>query len=114
MKATFLTAIAATLFLALPAGARPTYEVIEDGREVAASMITLPTVAGGMLDVLGCTGCKRLTFKMAPQVQFFIGRQEVTLPEFKRHLESYPSEAVLLVSPRAQMVVTRLTAMPAK
>lgn len=114
MKATFFTAIAATLLLALPAGARPTFEVLEDGREVAASMITLPSVAGGTLEVLGCTACKRLTFKMAAQVQFFIGKQEVTMGEFKRHLASYPSEAVLVVSPRAQMVVTRLTAMPAQ
>jgi len=104
-----LSCIVATLLLAsLPADARPPRAIVEDGWEFTASMLNLPANQDGVISVVACSECKRLT--ISPLAQFFIGKQEVRFAELKRHLDTHPTVAVLLVSPADQPVVTRITA----
>lgn len=104
--------ITATLLLmsAITAHARPQHAVLEDGRELIASMITLPSASDGTVAIQGCTDCKRLTFTLSRTAQFFVGRQEVTFADLKRHLRDNPKSSVLVVSPINQPVVTRISA----
>lgn len=108
MKNTILITAALLLMSAIPAHARPQHAVLEDGRELNASMITLPS--DGTVAIQGCTDCKRLSFTLSRTAQFFIGKQEVTLADLKRHLRDNPKSAVLVVSPINQPVVTRISA----
>jgi hypothetical protein len=111
MKTTKITALTLAALLLLPlAGNATTPRVLEDGREVSPSMLTLPTLPDGELAIQGCTACKRLTFRMAPTARFYVGHTEVTYADLKLHLRSYPQGEVTVVSPRGQNIVTRIQA----
>jgi hypothetical protein len=84
--------------------------VLEDGREVEARMITLPSLADGTLAIQGCANCKRLTFEIAREARFYIGDIEVGFADLSRHLRSNSQVGVLVVSPKNQNVVTRIRA----
>jgi hypothetical protein len=109
MKSNYLYAIAATLVVALPAvGARPIHTVTEDGHELDASMLTLPSSASGTLSIQGCTACPRQTMTLSSDVRFYVGKQEVTLAVLKDLLATYPKSSVLVVTPVGSNVVTRI------
>ena len=112
MKPNLFSVIALMLVVALPVAARAPKTVLEDGREVSAEMIRLPSSMEGTLDIQGCSTCKRLTFTLSHDVQFFIGNQLVSLADLKRHFAAHPSSFVLVVSPLSQNVVTRIKASP--
>ena len=111
MKATKFTAltVAALLLLPLAVNAAPP-RVLEDGREVSPSMLTLPSLPDGEVAIQGCSACKRLTFQMARTARFYVGHTEVSYADLKLHLRSYPQSAVTVVSPRGQNIVTRIQA----
>jgi hypothetical protein len=109
MKSRILSAIVVMLVVALPAAARAPIAVLEDGREVDASFITLPTVLGGPLSV-GCPACLSNAYVLSTDARFYVGQQEVTLADLKAYLVANPEKAVLLVSPRGENVVTRIKA----
>lgn len=104
----------AVLFVALaalaPLGVNAAGRVLEDGREVAPNMLTLPSIAGGTVAIQGCGSCKRITLTLAPDAKFFIGRTQVTFDALKRHLRERPNVSVLVVSPKDELVVTRISA----
>lgn len=110
MKHKVITATAVLLFSTLSAFARPPVAVLEDGREVASAMLTLPSMPDGTVAIQGCGACKRLTFTLSRTAQFFIGKQEVSFTDLKRHLHDHPKASVLVVSPINQPVVTRISA----
>jgi len=110
MKHIIVTAAALVLMSSLIAQARPAHAVIEDGREVTAAMLTLPSAVDGTVAIQGCTACKRVTLTLSRTAQFFIGRQEVTFADLKRHLRDNPNSNVLVVSPINQPVVSRISA----
>jgi len=110
MKTAIITAIALLLMSSLAAHARPPRAVIEDGREVTAAMLTLPSAVNGSVAIQGCTACTRMNLTLSRTAQFFIGRQEVTLADLKRHLRDNPKSSVLVVSPINQPVVSRISA----
>jgi hypothetical protein len=84
--------------------------VLEDGHEVEARMVTFPSLADGMLSIQGCGACKLQTFKIAHDAQFFVGDIEVTYIDLQRHLRAHPTVALLVVSPKGQLIVTRIRA----
>ena len=87
MKSNYLASLALTFAMLLPiAGNAAGFQVLEDGREVAASMLTLPSLADGQLSIQGCGNCKRLTFAIAPTARFYVGATEVSFADLKRHL----------------------------
>src|SRR3982751_247440 len=92
--------LALSLIMTLPLGlqARET-KVLEDAREVTPAMLTLPSTLDGIVAIQGCGSCKRLTFQMARNVRFFVGRTEVTLADLQRQMRTYPNISVLVVSP---------------
>jgi hypothetical protein len=108
MKSNFLHLIAALLVVALPAASRPLNTITEDGHEILASMLTLPSAAGGTLSIQGCTACTRQTMTLSPSARFYVGRQEVTFGELKNLLEVNPKSAVLVVTTVGTTVVTRI------
>jgi hypothetical protein len=110
MKHTVIIATAVLFLSALTANARPAHAVLEDGREVAAEMLTLPSMVDGTVAIQGCAACKRLTLTISRNAQFFIGKQEVSFADLKRHLHDQPKSSVLVVSPINQKVVTRISA----
>lgn len=109
MKPTVMFATA-VLFLSTVAALAGTQKVLEDGHEVAPSMLTLPSTPDGTVAIQGCSACKRLTFTLSRTAQFFIGEREVTFADLKRHLLQHPKASVLVVSPIHQSVVTRISA----
>jgi hypothetical protein len=111
MNTKLITLVLAAL-LTLPASgiAASPNRVLEDGSEVRSTMLTLPATAGGIVAIQGCATCKRRTLRLAPTARFFIGRTEVAYLELQRHLSTYPGLGVLVVSPRGQNVITRITA----
>jgi hypothetical protein len=97
--------------LALPLGGQAREpRVLEDAREVTPAMLTLPSTLDGTVAIQGCGNCKRLTFQMARNVRFFVGRTEVTFADLQRQLRARPDGAVLVVSPIGQAIITRITA----
>lgn len=109
MKSSYLYAIAAMLVVALPAGAaRPMNTVTEDGHELDATMLTLPSTASGTLSIQGCTACKRQTMTLSSDARFYVGKQEVTFAALKDLLATYPKSSVLVVTPVGKNVVTRI------
>jgi hypothetical protein len=108
MKSSFFVSIAAVLVFALPAAARPLFTVTEDGHEIVASMLTLPSAAGGTLAIQGCTACTRQVMTLSPDARFFVGKNEVTFGELKNLLATYPKSSVLVVTPVGKTVVTRI------
>jgi hypothetical protein len=109
MKSNFLYAIAAMLVVALPASAaRPIHTVTEDGHEIVATMLTLPSSASGTLSILGCTACQRQTMTLSADARFYVGKSEVTYATLKDMLATYPKSSVLVVTPVGKNVVTRI------
>lgn len=110
MKA-YATLLALALILALPvSGVARESRVLEDAREVSPSMLTLPSTLDGTLAIQGCGSCQRISLKLARTARFFVGRTEVTYLDLQRHLRTFPQNAVLVVSPIGQKVVTRIQA----
>jgi hypothetical protein len=85
-------------------------KVLEDGREVIPSMLTLPTLADGLLAIQGCSSCKRIPLQLARETRFYVGKTEVNYADLQRHLRAHPNVSVLVVSPRGQKIVTRIVA----
>lgn len=111
MKSNDLAALALTFAMLLPIGASAAgFKVLEDGREVAPRMLTLPSLADGQLAIQGCGSCKRLTLKIAPNARFYIGATEVSFADLKRHLANNPNASVTVVSPIRQNIVSRIRA----
>jgi hypothetical protein len=111
MKSNYLAALALTFAMLLPIGASAGgFRVLEDGREVAASMLTLPTLPDGQLAIQGCGNCKRLTLTIARTARFYIGATEVSFADLKRHLASNPEVSITVVSPIRQNIVTSIRA----
>ena len=108
MNSNFLYAIAAMLLIALPAGARPMNTVTEDGHELVATMLTLPSTASGTLSIQGCTACQRQTMTLSSDTRFYVGKEEVTYATLKELLATYPKSSVLVVTPVGKNVVTRI------
>jgi hypothetical protein len=108
MKSRILLAIAAMLVVALPSGARPLATITENGHEILASMLTLPSTDSGTLSIQGCTACTRQVMTLSPDARFFVGRHEVTYGELKNVLATYPKSSVLVVTPVGTTVVTRI------
>jgi|SRR5688572_18018681 hypothetical protein len=109
MKSVLKTSIVFLALVTLSATAR-TPGAVEDGKEVAPSMLTLPSTIDGTVAVQGCSSCKRLTYTMSPDVRFYVAKQEVSFAEFKRYIGAHPEAALLLVTPVNQNIVTRLSA----
>ena len=108
MKSRILLAIAAMLVVALPSGARPLGTITENGYEIVASMLTLPSTDSGTLAIQGCTACKRQVLTLSPNARFFAGQTELTYSSLKELVEKYPNSSVLVVSPVGTTVVTRI------
>jgi hypothetical protein len=85
-------------------------KVLEDGREVTPAMLTLPTLADGVLAIQGCSSCKRISLQFARTTRFYIARTEVGYADLQRHLRAHPNVSVLVVSPKGQNIVTRIVA----
>ena len=111
MKSNYLAALALTFAMLLPIGSNAGgFRVLEDGREVAASMLTLPSLPDGQLAIQGCGNCKRLTLTIAPTARFYVGATEVSFADLKRHLASNPQASITVVSPIRQNIVSRIKA----
>jgi hypothetical protein len=103
------------LLLACAAGAseRRGMQVLEDGREVEAGTLTLPTQSSGTLEFRGCTVCATIALGLDLETRFYIGRREVSLGELRSYVNAHPSAAVLIVTPRTRNnVVSRIVAQP--
>jgi hypothetical protein len=108
---TNLSVFTLALLLTLPlAGNAAGPRVLEDGREVEPRMLTLPSRADGVLSIQGCTACKRFNFKLAVEARFYVGDIEVTYTDLQAHLRLHPDVGVLVVSPKDQLIVTRIRA----
>src|SRR5262245_24887839 len=105
-----IVAAAALLLASLSVSAATKPRVLEDAREVKPSMLTLPLTADGPLSIQGCSTCKRLSLRLAPNARFFVGRTEVTFQDLQRQLRNRPNASVLVVSPIGQNIVTRISA----
>jgi hypothetical protein len=108
MKSRILLAIAAMLVVALPAAARPLHTITENGLEVVASMLRLPSSVGGTVTIQGCTACKAENLTLGADARFYVGKQEVAYAALKDLLESNPKSAVLVVTPVGKNVITRI------
>jgi hypothetical protein len=99
------------LIMALPLGAQAREaKVLEDAREVAPAMLTLPSKLDGGVAIQGCGSCKRLTFQFAREVRFFVARTEVTYGDMQNFLRTHPKNSVLVVSPIGKSIITRISA----
>jgi hypothetical protein len=95
----------------LPLGAQASPgRVLEDGREVAASMLTLPAAAEGTTTIQGCTACKKVVLQLNANARFYIGNKEVTYVDLKHYLVANPNVSVTVVSPISKPVITRIRA----
>ena len=111
MKSRYLAALALTFAMLLPiAGSAGGLRVLEDGREVTAAMLTLPSLPDGQLSIQGCGNCKRLTFTIARTARFYVGTTEVSFADLKRHLANRPDSSITVVSPIRQSIVTSIRA----
>jgi hypothetical protein len=109
MKTRILSALALMLVVALPASARNPHPVLEDGYEVEASFVSMPSSTGGLLS-WGCKSCAAQRFQLASDARFYVGKQEVSFAEFKTYLAANPEKAVTIVTSRALNAVTRIKA----
>jgi hypothetical protein len=108
---TFFASILAVAALGASASERRGMQVLEDGREVEAASLSLPAVAGGALEIRGCTLCTLAPLNLDASTRFFIGQREVSLAELKTHISENPGAAVLIVTPRsAKNQVARIVA----
>ena len=110
MKQITIVATALLLLTSFGAQARPPKAVLEDGREATASMLTMPPANDGVVTILGCSTCKRVTLTLSRTAEFYVGNQEVSFADFKRHLNANPKSNVLVVSPVNQPIVSRIRA----
>ena len=110
MKSVITASIALLLVTVLPASARPPIAAVEEGHELEATMVTLPSTADGTVSVQGCSACKQSIYTLGRESRFYIAQREVTFGEFKRYLESKPAAAVFLANTPKLNVVTRLVA----
>lgn len=108
MKSRILLAIAAMLVVALPSGARPLATITENGYEIVASMLTLPSADSGTLSIQGCTACTRQVLTLSPNTRFFAGQTEITYAALKDLVEKYPNSSMLVVTPVGTTVVSRI------
>lgn len=103
--------IVSLLMLPLSGNAASTRSrVLEDGREVTPAMLTLPTLADGMLSIQGCSSCKRISLQFSRATRFYISKTEVTYADLQRHLRANPKVSVVVVSPKGQKIVSRIVA----
>lgn len=100
--------LAAMLVVAVPADSRPLNTIKENGHELEASMLSLPSTVGGTLAIQGCTACKRQTMTLSPDARFYVGRGEVSYDALRNFIATYPKSAVLVVTPAGKNVVTRI------
>jgi hypothetical protein len=111
MKSNYFASIALALAMLLPLGAiAGDTRVLEDGREVAASMLSLPQAAEGTVVIQGCTACAKVLLQIGSGTRYYIAKQEVTFADLKIHLLAHPDVAVLVVSPIRQKSITRIRA----
>ena len=110
MKPANISVIAVLLLCSVASIARPPRAVMEDGREITAAMLSLPSAVGGIVSIQGCTACKRVSLTLGADAQFFVNKQEVTFGEFRRYLQDHPAANVLVVSPVNVLVVSRISA----
>jgi hypothetical protein len=112
MNTRLITLVIASLLMLPVSGnaAANRSKVLEDGREVTPSMLTLPTLADGVLAIQGCSSCKRISLQFARTTRFYIAKTEVGYPDLQRHLRAHPNVSVLVVSPKGQKIVTRIVA----
>lgn len=109
MKSRILISCLVMLAAALPAGARPPHAVTEDGHELIASMITLPTNTASSFTVQQCTACRSMNFTLSATTQYVVGKTQVTLATMRSALAEHPRAAVLIVTPIGKSEVTRIS-----
>lgn len=81
---------------------------VEDGHEVNASALRLPSSLSGMLDIKNCNECPNIAIELTAESQLIIGNNTVTLDELRRFLDANPSAPVLVVTPIGKNVVSRI------
>jgi hypothetical protein len=81
---------------------------VEDGHEVNASALRLPSSTGGTLTIKNCTECPTFSLGLTAQSQLIIGGTDVTLEELRRFLDANPSAPVLVVTPIGKNEVSRI------
>lgn len=81
---------------------------VEDGQEINASAVRLPSAIGGNLTIKNCTECPTFSLQLSADSQLLIGGAVVTLTELRQFLAANPSAPVLVVTPRGKDVVSRV------
>lgn len=83
-------------------------KVVEDGQEINASAVRLPSAIGGSLTIKNCTDCPTFSLALKAESQMLIGGASVTLEELRQFLAANPSAPVLVVTPRGKNEVSRI------
>jgi hypothetical protein len=88
-------AMASLSLMALSAlAAQPTK--FSAGREISAAMLVLPTSDPGLLTIT-CLGCTTESFLTSLQTEYSIGRELVSLQDFRAYVATLPAYEAMLV-----------------
>jgi hypothetical protein len=81
-----------------------------DTLEASASMLSMPSVADGILVVKVCQDCEAITLRASATTQYVLGKEQVTLREFSIFARDNGKAFVAVTHDIAGTRVLRLTA----
>jgi hypothetical protein len=84
--------------------------VLEEGHELAAEALQLPTSLNGGLGIHACSTCPNRSMQLSVDTRLMIGSTEVSLATLRDFLNANPSAMVLVVNATGKNVVLRIVA----
>lgn len=84
-------AVAAIAATAIPAGSAFAAKYIEASFETSTRLVPVPVTRSDTLLLANCKTCDKVSVRVTPATKFFIGDEEVTLPELREYTAIRPA-----------------------
>ncbi len=96
----------------IPAAQAVNYIEIEQAHEVNASQIRIPSAGIGVLRVETCEDCKKLSLKLTSETRAFVGKQAITIRQFRNLATANEAAAYVFYKPSTNEVTRLVLDMP--
>jgi hypothetical protein len=80
----------------------------EEAIETSTAAVILPRSIGGVLLTKPCDVCKAVSVTLESDTRLFIGKQQVTLPEFNKFLDSGGPYGLTIFYDRQSFAINRI------
>lgn len=85
-------------------------KAIELAVETRADATVLPSGPSSTLIVTPCSGCKPLSLPASARTRYFVGKEPLSLPEFKRRLAIRPTAMLVVFYLKESKELSRIVA----